>query len=515
MKYLLSITARLRLMAAIAAATLLATGAYTSFDYYKSCIDQRLLSTRSVVQQATDIAQKQFDLVQAGKISAITAQAQAAKDVQAMRYDGKEYVFIIDMQPRMVMHPIKPEMDGTDLSNSVDPKGKKLFVAMVDTVKREQAGYVDYLWPRPGASEPEAKVSFVQGFAPWGWVIGSGVYVGQTRAEAYRFAAVHTGVGLALSLCLFGFVQAITRSMRRRLADADAALQALAAGDLSVRIEAGPQDEIGKLMQSIQSAGTSLSATVAQVRMSVESISTASREIASGNQDLSLRTEQTASNLQQTASSMEQVTGRVRQTADSALTANQLTSSARTIAAQGGEVVAQVISTMQDIHASSKKIADIIGVIDGIAFQTNILALNAAVEAARAGEQGRGFAVVASEVRSLASRSAEAAREIKKLIGASVESVDSGSLLVARAGETMNEIVGSVQRVSDIIGEITAAASEQSEGITLVSRSVAQLDQMTQQNAALVEQSAAAAESLKAQASTLSEAVGSFKLAAA
>jgi methyl-accepting chemotaxis protein len=252
--------------------------------------------------------------------------------------------------------------------------------------------------------------------------------------------------------------------------------------------------------------------SIAQVRQAADSIGTASTEIAGGNADLSARTEQTASNLQQAASSMEQLTGTVAHSADAAAQANQLASSAAQVARRGGEVVGQVVSTMDEIHASSRKIADIIGVIDGIAFQTNILALNAAVEAARAGEQGRGFAVVAGEVRSLAQRSAEAAKEIKALIGTSVDKVETGSKLVADAGATMNEIVASVQRVSDIIGEISAAAREQSSGLGQVNAAVADLDRMTQQNAALVEQSAAAAESLKEQAKRLAHIVATFRL---
>ncbi|MBS0433573.1 MAG: chemotaxis protein [Proteobacteria bacterium] len=255
--------------------------------------------------------------------------------------------------------------------------------------------------------------------------------------------------------------------------------------------------------------------TLLQVRASAGSVNTASDEIATGNHDLSARTEQAASSIQETASAMEQLTATVRNSADSARQANQLAASAAEVAQRGGAVVSQVVSTMDEINHSSKKISDIIGTIDGIAFQTNILALNAAVEAARAGEQGRGFAVVASEVRSLAQRSAEAAKEIKGLIVASVERVEAGSKLVADAGQTMDEIVGSVKRVSDVIGEISTASSEQSDGIGQVGVAITQLDQMTQQNAALVEESTAAAESLRLQAQRLNDALAGFRLAAA
>ena len=291
--------------------------------------------------------------------------------------------------------------------------------------------------------------------------------------------------------------------------------EAIAAGDLTMPIRVEGRDEASTLLRALDRMQDSLRTVVGQVHESSASIRHASSEVASGNTDLSHRTEQAASSLQQTASSMEQLTGTVRHSADSARQASQLAGSAADVAARGGQVVAQVVSTMDEINTSSKKIADIIGTIDGIAFQTNILALNAAVEAARAGEQGRGFAVVASEVRSLAQRSAAAAREIKGLIGASVERVEVGSKLVADAGSTMDEIVASVQRVSDIIGEISAAAGEQSTGIGNVNTAVTKLDGMTQQNAALVEQSAAAAESLREQAERLSSVVGTFKLSAA
>ena len=303
-------------------------------------------------------------------------------------------------------------------------------------------------------------------------------------------------------------VRAICRPMDRLV---DVARR-IGDGDLDVDVDTSRADEIGSVQRALAAMRDALRGIVGQVRQSAESIQVASTEVASGNTDLSHRTEQTASNLQQTASSLQQLTANVRQSADAAAQANQLAASAQTVAQRGGDVVSQVVSTMDEINTSSKRIADIIGTIDGIAFQTNILALNAAVEAARAGEQGRGFAVVASEVRSLAQRSAEAAREIKTLIGTSVEKVETGARLVQDAGSTMGEIVASVQRVTDVIGEITAAAAEQSEGIGQVNGAVANLDQMTQQNAALVEESAAAAESLKDQAQRLTQSMQVFRL---
>ncbi len=303
-------------------------------------------------------------------------------------------------------------------------------------------------------------------------------------------------------------------SITRPLDTARAVAQAIAAGDLTTPIATDGADETAELLRALGAMQTSLSGMVSEVRASAQQIHVASAEVAQGNQDLSERTEHAASNLQQTASSLMQLTGTVTHSADAARQANEMAASASTVAQRGGTAVSEVVSTMDEIQTSSRKIADIIGTIDGIAFQTNILALNAAVEAARAGEQGRGFAVVAAEVRSLAQRSAAAAREIKALIGTSVERVEAGSRLVKDAGATMNEIVSSVQRVSNVIGEITSASGEQSQGIGEVNTAVGQLDRMTQQNAALVEQSAAAAQSLKEQAVRLTEVVGTFRLGA-
>jgi methyl-accepting chemotaxis protein len=305
---------------------------------------------------------------------------------------------------------------------------------------------------------------------------------------------------------------ALARSITQPLARAVAVADAITAGDLTVEAHDDRHDEFGQLLRSLSQMAARLRSVVSEVRTGVESVSLASSEIANGNHDLSGRTEQTASNLQQTASSMEQLTSTVTQSVETARQANQLASMAAQTAMKGGDVVGQVVSSMEQISASSRKINDIIGVIDGIAFQTNILALNAAVEAARAGEQGRGFAVVAAEVRSLAQRSAQAAKEIKTLISSSVDTVQSGSQQVAQAGQTMGEIVSSVRRVTDLIGEITASAQEQRDGIGQVNQAVGNLDQMTQQNAALVEESAAAASALHDQAQRLGQVVAGFNV---
>ena len=323
------------------------------------------------------------------------------------------------------------------------------------------------------------------------------------------------GVAVAIAvLVVVPTTLANMQSICRPLDQAQKVAMAITQGDLTQTVQVEGKDELTRLMTALGGMQASLSRIVSEVRHTTDRIGVASAEIASGNQDLSLRTEQTAGNLQQTASSIDQINSTVQQSAESARQASAMAQANAQVAARGGEVVGEVVATMQEINHRSQKIGDIIGVIDGIAFQTNILALNAAVEAARAGEQGRGFAVVAGEVRSLAQRSAEAAREIKGLIGASVEKVEAGTRQVAEAGSTIGEIVANAQKIADLINHITTAANEQSQGIGQVNGAVGQLDQMTQQNAALVEESAAAAQSLQDQAQKLAGVVATFRLSA-
>ncbi|MFM2058660.1 MAG: hypothetical protein RLY71_3045 [Pseudomonadota bacterium] len=329
----------------------------------------------------------------------------------------------------------------------------------------------------------------------------------QRNARLWVIGAVLTALGIGMLMAV-----TISRQIAAGVQAAADSARAVAAGDLSRPIPAGHHDEIGQLLGALSEMQSSLQQVVGSVRRGIDSVATASSQIAMGNQDLSARTEQQASSLQETASSLEQMNATVHSNADTARQASQLALSASGVARQGGELAGQVVSTMGQISASSRKIADIIGVIDGIAFQTNILALNAAVEAARAGEQGRGFAVVAGEVRVLAQRSAQAAREIKTLITDSVEKVDAGARLVDQTGTTMHDIVSQVQKVADLIGEINAATTEQSAGIGQINMAVSNLDQATQQNAALVEESAAAATSLKEQAERLTQAIAVFRI---
>ena len=449
------------------------------------------------VAQAVRAADKVVG-VSAGDTS-ITAVVQS---VGAIKPTPSSYAFLVGGNGAIIAHPdvkltLKP---ASDLSPRLSPAGLKEMAQGADLQAVNLQGREMLLTVVP-----------VQG-TDWQLVIAA------DRSEA--LAGIRTLVQVSLLVALVVVIAAIVLlwlvlSWRlRRLTQVRDAMHEIGEGDgdLSRRIDAHGEDELAHISTSFNNFAGKLAGVLAQIRDASQSVRTASEEIASGNQDLSSRTELTAASLQETSASMQQLTETVRHTAEAASQANQLVAQASSVARHGGEVVGNVVATMEQINAASRKISAIIGVIDGIAFQTNILALNAAVEAARAGEQGRGFAVVASEVRTLAGRSAEAAREIKALIGASVQQVESGSRLVQDAGTTMTEIVQSVQRVTDIMAEITAATTEQSGSIGEVGQAVSHLDEMTQQNAALVEESAAAAASLKDQSARLSDVVGTFKL---
>ena len=730
----LTVQQRLMVIVAASLAGILLLAAVLLAGMRSTMIEDRKNAARFAVESAWGVVDAFHKRAQSGELTQEEARKQAMNTLRTMRYNGEDYFWINDFGPRMVMHPTKPELDGKDLSGSKDPNGKALFVEFVAVAKAGGAGFVDYQWPRPGADKPVDKVSYVRQFEPWGWIVGSGIYVDDVNALVLQEALRVALIALLIAAVIGVIGVRLGRSIAGRLRIAGSHANEIASGVLDRHIDAGTQDEVGQLMSALERMRTDLQAraererviaeenlrartaldfvttnvriadndgkvlyanramhgtvtriadelrrhipgfslenfigcnitaictnpefvrssrttagggyqaelvighhvfdlvstpiigeggerigtvgewidrteevaierqvtdvvvaagqgdftqrlsvddkrgffrqlaeglnglveqvsvslsdvaavlsgvsggdltrridrnysglfgqlkddtnttvdklreVVGRIKDSTEAINTAAREIAAGNADLSSRTEEQASSLEETASSMEELNATVKQNAESAQKANQLGHQSNEAVMRGAETVKRVVLTMSDIQDSSRKIADIIGVIDSIAFQTNILALNAAVEAARAGEQGRGFAVVASEVRNLAQRSAQAAKEIKGLIADSVERVDGGAKLVAEAGATMEQVVDSFRQVTGLVTDIASASQEQSSGIAQVTQAVSQMDGVTQQNAALVEQAAAAAESLEEQARSLMRAVGQFKL---
>ena len=493
---------------------LLGVMVWQEMSAYENSMEGRRDATRQHVEVAQGVIAWAHAQQGPGKLTREQAQQLALRTLATLRYDRTEYFWVNDMHPRVLMHPIKPELDGKDVSGVKDPNGLALFKAFVDVVRADGKGFVSYQWPKPGSDKPVDKLSYVMGFEPWGWVVGSGVYTGDLRQVAVTKAAWSAGIVTAalllatyLFLCFYRVMDGGLRETRRHL-------RAMTEGDLTTSPSPWGGDEAAQLMLELRSMQQSLRTMVLRVRRSSDEIVHSSSEIASGALDLSARTEQAAANLEESAASMEQIASTVRSTAEHTQEASKVARYNAQAASQGGTTMQEVVQTMEGIRGSSAKIGEIIGTIDSIAFQTNILALNAAVEAARAGEQGRGFAVVASEVRVLAKRSADAAREIKTLIGRSVEQIEAGTRVVRTAGANIGDIVGSSQRVDELLGEVATGAREQSLGVSQIGQAVQDLDRMTQQNAALVEQTAAASAAMKDQAQSLAEEVSRFKLPA-
>ncbi len=479
-------------------------------------MDERRLDLVHVTDTAISVVAEYQAQAKAGKLTQDEAKHQAIARLRAMRYGTDGYFSVSLPDGVVVMHPIKPEMDGKSMADTKDANGLYVFREIAAAGKRG-AGFIQYLWPKPGAQAPQPKLSYVASFQPWDWIFTTGMYLDDIeaafRAELLKALGILLGVGLLMSVVMVRVAASLQRQLGGEPATTAQIAGRIAQGDLAGAVQVRPGDEHSVLyaMHRMQSR---LTGAIGSIRGSADSIAGAAKQIAAGNADLSRRSEEQAASLQETAASMEQLTSTVRQSAENARQASHLAEGASDIAVRGGAIVSQVVDTMGEIKSASGKVVDIIGVIEGIAFQTNILALNAAVEAARAGDQGRGFAVVAGEVRTLAQRSATAAKEIKALIGNSAQRVEDGAVLVENAGKAMDEIVDAVKRVTDLMGEMRAATEEQTGGIEQVNQAVSQMDQMAQQNAALVEQAAAAAASLEDQAEALHRAVGQFRLAA-
>ncbi|MFM0056559.1 methyl-accepting chemotaxis protein [Paraburkholderia phytofirmans] len=511
----MSLNRKLWLSLALVWLGLLGVGLWSAVETRSTMLAERKAGMVNLVDAAQGIVSGYYALAQSGKLSEADAQREALARLATMRYGDSGYLFVMDSKPVVLMHPTLPQMTGKPVGDFKDPDGKLLYVAIVDAAKASGRGFAEYRGRLPHSETAVPKISYVVRFAPWDWNITSGVFIKDIDTVYYETLLGHLAVVLVIGAIISLAMLLIIRNVRASLGgepDQAARLAAsIAQGDLTQVVEVRPQDKTS-MMAAMHDMQNRLQQTIGEIRRSAESIASATRQIAAGNGDLSQRTEQQAASLQETAASMEELTATVKQNADNARQASGLAHNASEIATRGNDVVSRVIGTMGEINDSSRQIADIIGVIEGIAFQTNILALNAAVEAARAGEQGRGFAVVAGEVRSLAQRSGTAAKEIKQLISASVERVHNGSTLVQQAGTTMGEILQAVQRVTDIMGEIAAASEEQSSGIAQVGRAVTHMDEVTQQNAALVEQAAAAAASLQDQAGRLRETVSAFRV---
>ncbi|MGF6767097.1 methyl-accepting chemotaxis protein [Paraburkholderia sp. GAS33] len=488
---------------------------YNAYQTREMRLDERKADLQHASEVALSVVKNFGDQAAAGSIPLAEAQRTAMAAIRNMRFGRDGYFAILDSQLTILMNPAQPQLNGKNIGDFKGPNGAFLFRDMLAVLRRDGQAFTLYSIPKPGGTEASSKIAYVVAYQPWDWILNTGLYVDDIDA-AFRSALYQNlGVLVVLAGALSAVVVLLNRGILRSLGGdpsyaAEIANQ-IAGNDLTGMVKTATDDR-SSLLFSMKRMQEQLTQTIGTIKISADSIATATHQIATGNQDLSQRTEEQAASLEETASSMEQLTSTVTQNADNAGQANQLAAQAAQVAEQGGTAVSRVVETMEGINASSDKIANIVDLIEGIAFQTNILALNAAVEAARAGEQGRGFAVVASEVRSLAQRSSAAAKEIKELIQDSVERVRAGAAHVLEAGTKMSEITHEIRRVTNIVGEITAASREQSKGIGQVNQAVTQMDEVTQQNAALVEQAAAAASSLEAQAKDLKASVSMFRL---
>jgi len=592
----LTISGRVNLLSVLAVAGLLLVAGLSLMKLDGVLRDEIADRTQKTVEVAHSVVAHYHAQERLGVMTRAQAQAAALSTLRALRYGQDDYFWVNDMQPRMVMHPFSPQLEGEDLSAKTDADGVFMFREMTEVARRDGGGFVNYRWAKPGQQEPAPKVSYVQTFKPWGWVIGSGVYTDQIVAAVGRAALALGGMALAVAVAVGAAGWFLGRSVAqpvvalaarmKRLADGDRTtaipglarrdeigrmagalevfrdaaiandrleaeaaaqrqaaeeerirveaekaqtaeedriaitalgqgLNAMASGDLTHRMTVSVAPKAEQLKADFNAAIAQLESAVAAVVANVAAIRSGSNEISQASDDLSRRTEQQAASLEETAAALDQITATVNRTADGARQASGVAHSARDDAEGSGQVVRDAVEAMSRIEASSNQIGDIIGVIDEIAFQTNLLALNAGVEAARAGDAGRGFAVVASEVRALAQRSAEAAKEIKALISASSQQVGAGVALVGQTGEALQRIVGRVAEIDGLVAEISASAQEQATGLQQVNAAENQMDQVTQQNAAMVEESTAASHSLAQEADVLAASVARFRIGGA
>ncbi|MET0330225.1 MAG: methyl-accepting chemotaxis protein [Dyella sp.] len=487
---------------------------FNAYQIKQIQLSERRSDLQHVSQIAIGIIASLGEQASQGKLSEKDAKRLAIESVRTMRYGQNGYFTLFDDQ-KILMHPIEPQRIGKGVGEFKDINGVYLYKVAIAIIKNEGQGFEDYAFHKPGETVASAKLGYNISYRPWGWILQSGAYVDDIDADFLKRLYQNLGILIVLGAVLSVVVAMLNRGIIRSLGGepgyAIAMANQIAQSDLTGTIESKPGDNTS-LLFSMKSMQEQLRRTIETIRYSVNTIASATGQIAAGNQDLSRRTEEQVSSLEETAASMEELAATVTQNADNARHADLLAKQAVGVVGEGSMAISQVVETMQGIQTSSDHIADIVGIIEGIAFQTNILALNAAVEAARAGEHGRGFAVVATEVRSLAQRSATASKEIKGLVEESLERVRTSAGYVENANAKMQAIMQAITRVTDIMGEIAASSHEQSSGIGQVSLAVTQMDAIAQQNAALVEQATAAAHSLESQGYALRSSIAMFKL---
>jgi methyl-accepting chemotaxis protein len=515
----MSLAARVWLVIVIVVAGLLTLTVMSAVASRRLQMEARERSLGDQVASATAVMQSFVDRANAGEFSQDEAKKRALAVVSAMRWnDGAGYVYAFDSSLTMRMQAVMPQRVGKNIHDEADSTGKYMYRDMLAADQRDGHGVTEYMWPMPGSKGDKLKITYTRWFKPWDLHVAAGAYFVDIDAEFQHMLIGSLLRALLVAMLVIGVVWESMRSIRLSIGGEPAHALALAgliaSGDLRSD-EAQYVPPAGSLMDALLRMRGKLTQIVSKVQEGAQGVTSAAQEISRGNDDLSQRTQEQASSLEETASSMEEMTATVKQSADHASQASQLAVAMRAQAERGGDVAARASTAMGAIQQASAQISDIVSLIDEIAFQTNLLALNAAVEAAHAGEQGHGFAVVAGEVRHLAQRSARAAKDIKALINDSVEKVHAGSVLVDESGQALVGIIGSVKKVSDIMNELAAAGQEQSAGIDQVNRAVTQMDEVTQQNAALVEEAAAAAHAMQEQANLLHAQMGYFQLEAA
>lgn len=508
----LSLAHKLWIPLAVALVFLAGTLFYGSVRVKEDQLTLRKNELLHVSQLALSTLKTQTALVEKGLITQEEAQQRATQIIKDLRYGETGYFTILNNQAQVIMHPINAKLIGKG-PDIADANGVYIFRDMVAVTQDNHAGYTAYVFPRPGETQPQPKIAYNIPWAPWGWIITTGLYVDDINeaflVSLYENLFVFIVIGIVLSLLVYFINRGILRTLGGEPRYAVDVAARIAAGDLFSKVEKKAGDG-ASLIYEMDIMRQQLTGVIEEIRDGAEIINASTHDIAAGNQDIAAHSDQQAASLERTSSSMEEITAAVKQNAENAGQARKLAESAVEIASRGGVVMQSVNDTMSGISDSASKIASIIEVVNGIAFQTNILALNAAVEAARAGEQGRGFAVVAGEVRSLALRSSQAAQEIKGLVEESVSRVNSGSSQIKIAGENIDDMIAAVQRVSDIMSQISIATDEQSKGISHVNEAIVQIDSVTHQNSVLVQQAVSAANALEEQTRRLTETVAFF-----